>query len=484
MNQCWSKATGNRKGTLFIDVLIGVAVFGIVVSGVIYAMLFSQQGMLKSGDRIRAVYLNQKAVAAVKAVRDDDFASLADGTYGASLDASGAWQLAGTGVTTADGYTTSVTLLSQASDRMLVSANTVWNFGAISSGSASLTTEIADWHQVQSIGDWTSVSLQGAYVDDGTPLFNAADADTSYAYVTSETSDGGAGLYLFDISTLSSPTRIAESFDLGNAGYDVLLNGTTLFVVTGDGSAEIHIYDVSSPATFSSDDLQASINVPGTGLARAIAYYDDTLYIASQEDSGESEFFAYDVSDLGSITLLDDLNDPGSSYTSVHLADGYAYLASSMDTMELRVVDVFNPSSLDFAGDGGYNLTDTPDGTAVIPVGDYLILGRNQGSVTEELHLFDVSETPVPADAPFNAEAGENVNALDAEPTATYAFAATNHDSQELVVLDIDTFASGGNPITETYNTSTGFGRGVLYSVQHDRVFLLTNTAFIILQPS
>ena len=474
----------NRQGVLFLDALIGVAVFAIVVSGVVYAMLFSQQGMLKSGDRIRGVFLSQKAIAAVRAVRDSDFSNLAEGTFGARLNTSGAWELSGTGVTTTDGFTTFVTITSLSSDRYSATATTAWNFGAGASGSSVLMTEVSDWHREQAVGNWTITSLDGAYIDSDTPLFNNAVATVSFAFVTSETSDGGAGLYVFDITDTSSPTQVASAFNLGFPGYDMLIVGTNLFVVTGDSGQEIRVYDITTPTTLSSSDLLASINIPGTSKARAISYYDDTLYVVSQEDSSQSEMYSYDVETLSSISQLDDLNDPGSSFSDIRLHNGYAYLSSSIDTMELRVVDVFDPADLQFVTGGGYNVPDTSDGTSIATFGDYVLLGRTNGAVTEELHLFDISQSPVPTGAPWNAETAEMVNALDADPTATYAFASTNHISQELLVLDIATFAAGGNPLVETYDTTTGNGRGVTYDIGHDRVFLMTNTAFIILKSS
>lgn len=474
----------SRSGVLFLDALIGVAVFSIIVSGVVFAMLFSQQSMLKSGDRTRAVFLNQKAIAAVRAVRDGDFALLTEGTYGAQLNTSGAWELSGTGTVSADGYKTSVTITMQTTDRVRATATTTWNFGIDSSGSTVLDTDITDWHRVQAVGNWANTSLDGAYIDDDTPLFNSAAAVGDFAFVTSETSDGGAGLYVFDITNTSNPLHIASAFHLGFPGYDLLNKDENLFVVTGDGGQEIRIYDSTSPSTFSSTDYINSINIPGNAKARAIELYNDTLYVVSLEDTGQSEIFTYDVSDINDITARDDLNDAGASFSDVRLSNGYAYLGSSMDTMELRVVDVFDPADLQFASGGGYNIPDTPDGTAIAAAGDYILVGRNQGDVTEELHLFTISESPVPTVAPWNAETGDDVNGLDADPTATYAFAATNHDSQELIVLNVATFAAGGNPIVETYNTTTGNGRGVRYETSIDRVFLMTNTAFIILKPA
>ena len=352
-----------RPGVLFLDVLVGSAVFAIVVSGVVYAILFSQQGMLRSGDRIRAIFLNQKAVTAVRAVRDRDFSSLEEGTFGVRLSEDGVWELSGSGVTTDDGFVTNITLVAVDDDRYSATAVTDWSFGVKGSGSTALTAQLSNWRRQQIIGDWSNASLDGAYTDDGTPLFNQAAIAGNYAFVTSEVSDGGVGLYVFDINNTAAPVRIADAFDLGAAGYDVLVAGNNLYVVTGDSSSEIRIYDISDPANFSSDDLLGNINVPGSGNARSIAFFDETLFIACAEDVGESELFTYDVLSPAVAVALDDLNDPGSSYADIRLTNGYAYLGNSLDTMELKVVDAFDDTNLQFAPDEGFNLTDTPDAT-------------------------------------------------------------------------------------------------------------------------
>ena len=474
-----------RPGVLLLDVLIGVAVFSIIVSGVIYALIFAQTSTLKSGDQIRATHLNQQSIAAVKSIRDTDFASVTEGTFGVAIGESGLWELSGTGVTSNDGFVSNVQITSVDSDRSQLIATTTWDLGAVRIGTSSITTDITDWHRTQEASNWASISLDGAYIDAGTPLFNAAVTTLDYAFATSETSDGGAGLYIFDITDTATPTRVASAFALGDAGYDMLLVDDSLYVVTGYGGAEIHIYDVTDPATFSAGSIIATIDVPGSSKVRSIVLVNDTLFVASLEDSSEAEVFSYDVSDLGAITMLDSLEDAGASHGSIVLHNGYAYTATTNDSMELRVIDAYDAADLQFAtGGGGYNVPDTPDGTSVTAFGGYVLLGRIQGDLTEELHLFDVSESPVPTAAPFNAETGQSVNALDAEPTGAYAFAATEHDNQELIVLDIDTFVGGGNPIVDVWDTGTGLGRGVTYDSLHDRVILLTNTAVILLKPS
>ena len=474
----------SRPGTLLIDMLIGLAVFSLIVMGVVVAMIGSLRGMLASGDRVHAIFLNQEAVEVARSIRDTSFAGLTTGKHGYKIGSDGLWQFTGTGVVTTDGFTTSLTVDSLGAEDNRLTAVTTWKLGQNRSGSSTLLTELTDWRVAHPVGNWASVTLQGSYIDGGTPLFNAAATSTDYAFVTSDTSAGGKGLYVFDISNLASPQRAASSFDLGDPGYGVLLAGNFLYVVTGDANAEIKIYDASSPATLSSGNLTASINVPGNAKARAIALTAGTLFVAAQENTDDSEIFAYDTGDLSNITLKDSLDDPGSSMNGVALRSGYAYLPSSNDVSEIRVADVADPTQLALAPGEGYNMADTPDGTSAAVQGKYLLVGRNAGTVTEELGLFDVGSNPVPTSAPWTDEVGANVNAVDADPTATYGFAATDNDTKELIVLNLANFAAGGQPEAASYNTSTGKGRGVHYSSPHDRVFLLTNKAFLILKPA
>lgn len=471
-----------RPGTLLIDALVGLAVFAMIVTGVVTAMLLSQSGVLRSADRISAVYQNQKAIAAVRAIRDTDFAELTEGTYGIDLE-SGAWALQPEPIEN-NGYATTLTITSIGEHAVSVSAETEWNFGSQSAGSSTLVSQVYDWRREQPIGDWSSVSLDGAYIDEGTPLFNDAATIESYAFVTSETSDGGDGLYVLDISDTSNPVRTAETFNLGYAGHDALAINDVLYVVTEDPSQEIRMYDLSNPDTLSATDLVGSINIPTSAKARTIAYYNGVLFVGALEDSTDAELYAYDVSDVGSIAPLDDLDDTGASYFDMVLHDGYAYIATSSDTMELRVIDIFDPSDMSPAPGDGYNVSDTNDATSIVAPGSSVILGRNIGSVSDEFHLFDVSTAPVPS-APSNAEAGADVTALAVEPTGSFTFAANNHTAQEFIVLDNEVFASGvGSPIIDTYDTETGDGRGVFYDLLTDRVLFMTNTAVLLLQPS
>jgi len=474
----------NRKGILMLDVLLGLAIFSIFVGFIVVAMLFSQRGLLVGGDRMRAVFLSQRAMEGVKAVRDVDYAALTAGTHGVRLGSNGKWELSGTGAVSTDGFVTSVTLTAEGSDKMKVTTNTAWDFGPNRAGTVALHITFADWRSTKAIGDWGTVALEGSYIDSGIPLFNKAIADGAYAYVTSEVA-AGPGLYIFDIANLTSPLRVNEGFTMSVAAYDVAIANGLLYVVTSDANNEIKIYDITNPLTLSAANLLGTINIPGSGRARALTVYNTSLFITALEDGTLAEFYAYNIENPAAASLADSLEDTA-SYYDIHLHEGYAYVASSSDTLELRVIDVFNPEDLQFAPGNGYNLTDTPDANAVITFGNYAVLGRANGDAIEEFILFDISGSPVPSPppGPWYMNAGAAVNGLDVDPSGTYAFAATSLGTAEFRVLNIATFASGGSPLTGSYNTTSGEGRAVYYSPELDRVFLMTNKGFLILRPS
>lgn len=475
----------SRGGYLLLEALIATGVFAVLMGAISFALFYGQEGALKSGDRVRGVTLVEEALGVARVIRDQGFDRLVPGRHGTCLGGSGLWEFCGTETLTPDGYTTTLTLESLAEDRVRATASTSWDFGLSRSGSVLLMEELSDWRAVKPIGNWAVATERGSYVDEGFPLFNDIVLNGAYAFVTSEVADGGAGLYVFDLLDPDSPQRVAAGFLLGAAGYGMVADGDVLYVSTGDAGAEVKIYDISNPAFLSGDDGIASINIPGDGRVRSLALFATTLFAGATESGTAEEFFAYDISNPQSPDLLGTLEDTGSMH-DMSLHDGYAYIASSMDAGELRVIDVFDPESLALASGGGYNLTDVHDGLSVATAGDSVLLGRRSGEVIEELILFDLSAGPVPAPppGPWYQEISGDVQGLAMEPGARYAFAATNNEAAELQVINMAIFAQGQPPVVEIGNPDLGGGRAVAYDTQNDRVVLATDRALLLYTPA
>lgn len=456
-----------------------------MLSGAITAVLFvGQEGTLQSGDQVRAVFLTTEALTAARALRDASFDQLTPGRHGTCIGPTGQWGLCGQENVTADGFTTTLTIQELEEDHVRVTAETIWQETPSRPGSVLLTEELTDWRAIKPIGDWSTIHLAGSYVLEGQPLFSGIAFRGDTAFVTSAYGEGGKGLHVFDCSSDGDPLPLATGFDLGSAGYASLVVEDTLFVASADPSAEVQIFDVTQPAQISLAQRIAVIDLPGDGRARSLAYYDDTLFVGTTEDITEAELFAFDVSDPDSPALLDSLQDTTSVF-GLGLHDGFAYAAGSMDSMELRIADIFNPADLSLATGEGYNLTDVHDGLSIATVNDDVLIGRRSGDAIEELILLDLSNgsIPSPPPGPWFQEIGGSVPSLVAEPGGRYAYIATDNIAAQLQVADLARFRAGQFPIVTTATTLTGGGRAVAYNVQRDRVLLATDRGVLLYRP-
>ncbi len=456
-----------------------------MLAGAVTSVLFvGQEGTLLSGDHVRAVYLASEALTAARSMRDASFDQLVPGQHGICIGATGLWELCGQESVTDDEFITTLTIQTVAEDHVRVTAETRWREGNSRSGSVLLREELTDWRAIKPIGDWASVFLEGSSVIEGQPLFSGIALKDGVAFVTSAYGEGGKGLHVYDYSIDGDPLPLATGFDLGVAGYATIVNGDVLFVATADSSADIQLFDIADPFALSQSKLLASINVPGEGRVRSLALFGNTLFVGATEDAIEPEFFAYDVLDPELPHLLDSIDDE-TSFFGLSLHDGFAYVSGSMDALELRVMDVFDPTELSVALGEGFNLTDVHDALSVATVNDDLLLGRRSGDAIEELILFDISTGAIPSSppGPWYQEIGGSVPSLVAEPGGRYAFVATDNIAAQLQVADLAAFRDGQFPIVTSATTLTGGGRAVAYDAQRDRVLLATDRGVLLYRP-
>ena len=478
MHRLQRRPRKNRKGFLLVEALLGITLLGLTISAVAFIMLHGQEESQRGGERVRATLLSTQALEGLRSIRNQSFTGLVLGVHGVAVGMEGTWVLSGSVISFAGGYTTSVEITSLSSDIIRATATTRWKHGYNRSGSVVLATDYTNWRIERVTGDWSSVSLEGSYTNESSPLFNDVAVSDNYAFVTA---DATTGIYVFDISNLSSPSRVASAFQLGYSAYDVAVKDDVLYVLTSDASNELKAYVVASPTTFSAGDLIADYDIPGAGRARSMAMQETILSVGADESAtgGYDEYYLFDVSNTGSIVLHDSLDDT-SSFKGIAAIGATFYLAGTDNVSELRVGDRTTPSNTTFLG--GYNLTDVHDGLSVIAHGTGVVLGRADGAAVSELAKFTVASNPVPSSpGPWYREMGGSVNALTTDTIGCYVWAATSNPTKELQVVSLP-----GNSLSEvsSYNTATGNGRGILYDQDRDRVYMLTNKSLLIFKPS
>ena len=130
--------TKNNKGFSLVEVLLSVAVFALLVGGLLGALVYGQQSTLLGGNRARASYLAQEGLDAVRNIRDVSFANLVDGTYGLTTTGN-KWTLAGSS-DTQDIFTRQIVISTVNSSKKQVTSTVTWQQNLQRPGSITLTT--------------------------------------------------------------------------------------------------------------------------------------------------------------------------------------------------------------------------------------------------------------------------------------------------------------------------------------------------------
>lgn len=445
------------------------------------ALLGGEASTVKAGDHARATFLASEQLDLLRYIRDDDLQNLSPGVYGLQEE-SGIWTIIDEPVARG-GFLTNIEINAVDDGWLSVRSNVSWNFGKNRSGSVLLHTYVTDWQEPRTVGNWSAPSTAGTLSLSGTPDLLTVVSDDAYAFLGGTIAGGGPGLYVVNVSNPALPVRVASSFNLGAGVYGLAIVGDRLYLATDDPSAEVQVFDIASPSTLSLSHIVNTYDLPGTGRARAIAVYGDTVYVGATESPPETQLYAIRMSETGPMTLLDSLDVEG-GVTGISLLDGYAYLSTTDNAGELKVVDTFDPSDLSFAIGEGLDFPDVHDATLVSAFGTSAILGRVQGSAIAEFLLYDIASTPVPTPppGPWTLEIGSDLLSFAPLPGMFTAFIGSSTALAQIRVIDLAALVRNTSSVLASVNVGSAV-RGLWYDVLHDRLLAITDSTLRILTP-
>lgn len=139
-----------KKGFILLEVLLSLAILGIIVIAYIQAVVAANQSIIASGLRNDALRLAQSTMIIVRNMRDSNFNLLTTGAHGLSLSG-GKWNFSGVSDTQGI-YTRSVTISDQPNGTKNVVTTVSW---PQQNGTKQVTvsTHIGRWENVFSQGD-------------------------------------------------------------------------------------------------------------------------------------------------------------------------------------------------------------------------------------------------------------------------------------------------------------------------------------------
>ncbi|MEI8230825.1 MAG: hypothetical protein WCG83_06870 [Candidatus Peregrinibacteria bacterium] len=473
-----------RPGSLLLEALLAIALFAIFMGAVSIGLFLGQEGTLRSGDRVRGVFLSERALQAARSIRDNDYAGLTVGSHGI-CEVAGRWQFCGTESESEDHYRTSVTVTSLSVNRTSIFANTFWNFSRTRSGSVVLSEELTNWRAVKPLGDWSLLQLKGEVIDE-TPgiAYRSVAVTGGYAYVTTG-SPNSNGLLVYNVSTDGAPVSVPTTITIGGSASGITVGTNRLYVVVKDWDAEVKIVDISSPEALSNASILGAIDIPGNGRAQFVALFGPTLFVAASDDETLDQFYAYDVSDPRNPLLLASYHDAGGTYNAIALHEGFAYIAATHDESEIKVLDVFDTinhngiTPITITDRIGANPSDVPDGLSIATVGTKLLFGRSENSLGNEFIVYSLLLGPTPSNNPNYWSIGGAVNGIATDPAGSYAFIASGNPEAQIQVVDL----SQTLPVGTFDLLTSGIGRSIAYDSSRDRVILVTDHGIALYGP-
>jgi type II secretory pathway pseudopilin PulG len=139
-----SSNKNTKTGFTILEPLLSLALFGVIVVLIIEALLYGQNNEIVTVIESKSLYLGEEGLEAIREIRDQDFATINDGSYGLSM-ATGSWSLTPGSDIIENIYTRTITIQTVDVGKKEITANVSWTDGEGRSGSVSLDTYLTNW---------------------------------------------------------------------------------------------------------------------------------------------------------------------------------------------------------------------------------------------------------------------------------------------------------------------------------------------------
>jgi len=440
-----------KNGFVSVEALLAAAIFGLLVTGIVGAYLYGQEATAISGSRVRAVMLAEEGLEVARNIRDASYENLIDGTYGLATS-SNQWVFSTSSPDIIGEFTRQVTIATIDTKRKSVTSNISWSQNQQRAGSVSLTSHLTNW-MTATIGNWANPNtLAGTYNAAGNNDGLKVATQNNYAYIVRN--GGSPDFLIVDVSIPSSPS-LTGSLSLIGTPNNIFVSGNYAYVTNNDNTQELQIIDISNPT---SPSVVGTFDAGGNGNGLGIYVVGSTVYLGRDTTGGDT-FVIVNVSNPTSPSLVGsiDLNQTG---YEIVVSGNYAYVASSDNTQELKVIDIAVPSTPTLVG--GLNLAGNTNAITIAIANSTLLIG--QGS---SLRIVDIS-TPTSPSLITTFAGGATINDISIGNGGTYVFLAESTGASELNVVDIS-IPSAPTQVG-IYNAGAGFN-GVAYDSLSDRAY-------------
>lgn len=398
----------DESGVSIVEIIIATSIFSLYVVSFIGAINYFNKWKFELGDKEGAIYLSEEGIEASRSIRDVSFDNLIAGIHGLSIE-NNQWVLSGEN-DLIDKYTRTIEIVDESSDVKNIISTVSWVNRLGYSKSVSLVAVLTNWLE-QALFAW---------LDD---LFS--------------------------------------EFDLGSKNSVVIEN------IIEDGEVRLAYQD-----DFLNSEVYTTFDIPGSADAYDLVLVDNYLFVASVNNPSDEEVLVFDTSDIGSGNLNNLIGsyELGGSAYSIAISGNYAYLATDIANQELVVLNISDPTNIQLAGVFDADVGETRPAIAVQVLDSTVYLGtqNNSGTGDNEFYVLDASD-PSAIFLIESVEIDDQIN--DIVIDGNYAYLATAHNDQELVVIDLENLST--TPIQAVFDSDEG-KNGYSVAVKDNMAYLGT----------
>lgn len=409
----------NQRGFSAVEVLLAAAVFGVIVTALIGALVYGRASTAQAGDRNRANLLAEEGIEAVRNIRDAGYTNLIDGTYGL-VQSGGVWTLSGSSDIT-NNFTRQVTVAANGTNRKLITSTVTWPQGA-STTQTNVSTLYSNWAAAIAVAkSWANAIQQGTVDVTGTTVGYRIATQGDYAYLIRNAST--ANFYVINIANPSAPT-VVGSLNVAANPLNIAVNGNFAYIASSSDTAEMQVINVTNPAA---PTISSSYNANGTANGQGIDVVGTTVYLARAANAGTDELVIINAATPTAPTRVGGFGNTN-SMNEVYVTGNVAYLATSSDTQEVMAINIATPSSPTLGG--SINLSGTNNATTIDGFGTTLAIG--QATI---LYTYSIS-SPLAPTAADTLTMGGTINDISADSAHSYIHVGTNGAGTEFQVVN------------------------------------------------
>lgn len=446
-----------RTATSIIEIIIAIAIFSIIASGIVIAGLGSFSGLKRSEEGLGAAMYAVEGIEAMRSMRDYDWTQLAAGTYGLS-DSDGYWKFSG-GSDTSGQYTRTVSVADRDAAIKDITATVSWPGAAAAvtlkntltrwKGNFWLQTLLAHFDAGQKNSIAASAAGDGEFSLAPQPNFSqssvfnrfnfSGSGDINDLFVTGNTlyiiltnDDADEGFVAFDISDISNGAlaKIGAA-PLNVAAKSLAVNNGYAYISSSDNTKEIIIVRLSDFARINTIDIPTGANANG------IVASDSTLYVTTTKSS-QKEFYSYDISNPESAITQIAAAEFNADAQDVFIENGYAYLATGDDGGELKIMRLSDFNTVNSA-----DIPGNADATAINRIGNNVYVSTGSNSAGAEFYAYSIPSPEGAISLAGSIDIGNDITTFYVQNETAYA---TTHagGAEELRILNLNNYTVQG----------------------------------------